>query len=83
VLDGSAALDVGRHYWGLYVAGEEISRGRSRLPVQRLDPLQDVSGALLTDAAPPLAHVAHVAFACLPMGSVLERVDRWRAPTRL
>jgi hypothetical protein len=45
VLDSSRSLDVGRHYWGLYMAGEEISRGHDRVPVQPLQPLEDLSGA--------------------------------------
>lgn len=47
VLDGSAALDVGRHYWGLYMAGEEIERGRARVPVRPLKPDLDLSGGLV------------------------------------
>lgn len=51
VLDGSAGLDVGRHYWGLYMAGEEIERGKDRVDVKKLKPDQDLSGVRRCQAA--------------------------------
>lgn len=39
-------LNVSRHYWGLYMAGEDAQRGKARVNVKKFDPKSgDLSGA--------------------------------------
>jgi hypothetical protein len=45
----SAARQDGRplsadHYWGVYIAGESVARGKDRVNVKKYDPTKDPSG---------------------------------------